>query len=82
MEKIIKNLRNKPEHVRKNILYVLTFTITALIFLLWAFMLHQRLTAPEVKEAFKNDLAPLTVLKDNITATYQDISGDLKSIRK
>lgn len=82
MEKFVNNLRKKPEHVRRNILYGVTFGVTGIILLFWFYTLAARLTTPETKEAFQNDLKPLTILKDNITNAYEDISSNVSNIKQ
>ncbi|HEY4714966.1 MAG TPA: hypothetical protein VIH31_00460 [Candidatus Paceibacterota bacterium] len=81
MQKFLEKLRSKPEHIRKNILYIATFSITGIIVIIWIYSLANHFSAPETKEAFRNDLKPLTVIKDNLTDTYQSISADLSKIK-
>lgn len=82
MEKFVNNLRSKPEHVRRNILYGFTFGVTGIILLFWFYTLAARLTTPETKEAFQNDLKPLTILKDNLSSAFDDISTNVSNIKK
>ena len=82
MKKFVENLRKKPEHVRKNILYVTTCSVTAIILIFWIYGFSNHLSKPSTKEAFKNDLKPLTVIKDNLTGAYQNISADLSKTKK
>jgi len=82
MQKFIENLRNKPEHVRKNILYAATFSITGIILLTWIYSLANHFSEPETREALSNDLKPLTVIKDNFSDAYQNISADLSKFKK
>jgi hypothetical protein len=35
MKKIIHHIRKQPEHVRKNILYILTVAVAIILILLW-----------------------------------------------
>jgi len=82
MRKLVQNLREKPEHVRKHILHITTFGLTCLVVLFWVYTLQARFSSPEVKEAFRNDLKPLTVLGDDIVNTYQNISANVSNIKK
>lgn len=82
MQKFVNNLRKKPEHVRRNILYGVTFGVTGIILLFWFYTLSERLSTPETKEAFANDLKPLTILRDNLTNAYDDISTNVSNINQ
>jgi hypothetical protein len=82
MKKFIEKLRSKPEHIRKNILYATTFSVTGLILIIWIYSLVSHLSSPETREAFRNDLKPLTVIKDNLSDAYQNITADLSKIKK
>jgi hypothetical protein len=81
MQKFIENLRNKPEHVRKNILHIATFGISGIILIIWVYSLASHFSQPSTRQAFSNDLKPLTVIKDNFSDAYQNISADLSKIK-
>ncbi len=74
MRKIIHHVRKQPEHVRRHILHVLTIVAGAILFTLWIYSLSRSLTNPETRIQAKNDLEPLSVLKDNLANGYNSIS--------
>lgn len=75
MKKIIHHIRNQPEEVRRRILHVLMIAFAVILFFLWIFSLREKLTNPDLQVKVGNDLKPFSVLKDNMTAGYQNISG-------
>ncbi len=75
MKKMILNLRNKPEHVRRHVLHVSTMIAGVILILLWIYSLGATLTSPETQAKVKNDLNPFSALKANLIGGYQSISG-------
>lgn len=77
MKKFIKKIQNKPEHTRKQILYVTTIAIGSLIVIFWIFTLQYRFSSIDSAKV-KVELQPLTILKDSIASTYDDVSSKIK----
>lgn len=66
MKRIIHHLRNKPEHVRKDILHIATIVCVIIMIILWSFSLGINLNNPDTKVKINNDLQPFSILKNNI----------------
>ncbi|KKP87503.1 MAG: hypothetical protein UR90_C0003G0020 [Parcubacteria group bacterium GW2011_GWC1_35_8] len=75
MKKIILNLRSQPEHVRRNILHVLTVFFAVALLLIWVFSLGTNLSSPETQAKINNDLEPFSALTANIVDGYYSITG-------
>jgi hypothetical protein len=73
MRKIIHNLRRQPEEVRRHILHVLIFIAMIVMVALWVFSLGINFTDPDTKSKIEQDLAPFSVLKDNIVNGSENI---------
>ena len=74
MKKIIHHLRNKPEHVRRQILHIATIAGAIIMIILWSYSLGTSLNNPDTQVKLKNDLQPFSILKDNIVGGYNSIS--------
>jgi hypothetical protein len=75
MKKIIYNLRNQSEEVRRHILHTLTIVCGIILVLLWIYSLGTGLASPDTQAKISNDLKPLSALKANIVGGYKSISG-------
>ena len=75
MRKIIQSLRQQPEHVRQQIVYIITFACAIILILLWVLSLGKTISSKDTATAIKSDLAPFTVLKDNLVGGYQSVSN-------
>ena len=75
MKKIIHNLRQQPEQVRRHILHIATMVLGVIFFLLWIYTLGTNLGSDETQAEIKNDLKPLTTLKENIVDGYNNINA-------
>ncbi|MFA4975689.1 MAG: hypothetical protein WC839_03785 [Candidatus Paceibacterota bacterium] len=71
MKKIIHNLREQPEEVRRHVLHILIFAVIVIMVILWVFSLGKDLSNSDTKEKVKQDLQPFSVLKDNIVNGYK-----------
>lgn len=71
MKKIIHNLREQPEEVRRHVLHILIFAVIVIMVILWVFSLGKGLSSSDTKEKVKQDLQPFSVLKDNIVDGYK-----------
>ena len=74
MRKIIENLRNRPEEHRRHILHVLTLVFAFVLFVLWTFSLGSTVATTETADNLKADLAPFSVLKDNLVGGYESLN--------
>jgi len=74
MKDIIHNLRKQPEHVRKNILHILTIGFGVILVLLWVYSLGTNLTNGDTQAKIGQDVKPFAALKDNIVGGYNSLS--------
>jgi hypothetical protein len=77
MEKIIhhvKRVRNQPEHIRQSILHILTLASGVILFILWVFSLGSGPSDTNTSQTLKENLAPLSALKANLTDGFNSIS--------
>ncbi len=79
----LEKLRNRPLHVRRKIVYAVSISITAIIFIFWISTLGYRFEHREKrKERTRDDLAPFSVIKENFRALTGDIGKGLGSLKK
>ncbi len=76
MKKIIHNLREQPEEVRRHILHILIFFAVIIMIILWIFSLGKNLSNPDTQIKIKQDLQPFSILKDNLVDGYQSTSDN------
>jgi hypothetical protein len=74
MRKVIHHIRKQPEENRRHLLHILTLVSAFILLSLWVFTLSSDLSAPASGENLKAELAPFSVLKDNIIGGYKSIS--------
>ena len=74
MEKIINNIRQKPEKVRRHILHVATVFFAVILLFLWIYTLGKNLNNPDTQAKISNDLKPFSALKANLIGGYKSIS--------
>lgn len=83
MQDFIHNLRRKPHHIKKRILYVSTSGITLTIGLLWFFSLgvsiNNRIGNSEITT---EEVAPASLVKDGGTGIFNAVKNNLKSDSK
>jgi len=75
MKKIISNLKNQPETVRRHILHVCTVVCAIILILLWMYSLGNNLGNSDTQAKVSNELKPFSVLKDNLVGGYQNLSN-------
>lgn len=80
MKKIINNLRQKPEKVRRHILHVTTVVLALVLFLVWVYTLGAGLGSQEVQVKAQNDIQPFSTLKDNFVNGYKSIQEESSNI--
>ena len=76
MKKIIHNLRNQPEDVRRHILHITTVVLAIFLFLIWVYSLGSGFSSEDLQEQVKTDIEPLSALKDNFINGYNSIQKD------
>ncbi|MEK7588271.1 MAG: hypothetical protein AAB438_00450 [Patescibacteria group bacterium] len=74
MEKIIKNIRNKPEEERRHLLHFFTIIFAIIMFILWTYTLGSTFSDPETQEKIKEDLQPFNQLKENLVNNDESVS--------
>jgi len=67
MKKFVYHLRGKSEEVRRRILYILTIVAGVILVFLWLFSLGTNFSSEETQEELQQDLAPFSVLQDNLS---------------
>ena len=80
MKRIIHNLRQRPEKVRRHILHVATLVLAIVLFFVWVYTLGTYLGDKEIQATAKEDLEPLSALKDNFISGYKSIQEDSSNI--
>jgi hypothetical protein len=78
MKKIIHHvnkIRRQPEHIRKSILHIIMAILAAILFMLWIYSLGTAMRNEDMKAKINQDIKPFSVIKDNITSQYNDISN-------
>lgn len=74
MKKIIHNLRQQPEEVRRNILHLVMIVCGTVLVFLWFYSLGNTITNEDKQDMAKEDLKPFSALKDNIVGGYNSMS--------
>ncbi len=78
MKKIIhhvKKIRTQPEHIRRSVLHITVGIFAVILFLLWVYSLGTTMRSPEVKAKVYQEVKPFSILKDNISGQYNNLSG-------
>lgn len=76
MRKTIRNLRAKPERIKKQILYVSMLIFVVILIFLWVLSLGTTINKKETEVSVKKDLQPFTILKANVIDGYKSISTE------
>lgn len=66
MKRVIRHLRNQPEEVRVQILYILTIASALVLVVLWVSSFGVDTSDPTKANNTKEALAPFSILKDNV----------------
>jgi len=81
MQKLISNIRNKPEHIRRKIALVVTIACGVLLILFWATTLKGQFSSKnEEYGGIKKDFAPFFMIKDGVNTAFDDIKGGVNKI--
>lgn len=73
MNKYIENLKTKPEHVKKRFAFLVSFSITFIIFAGWITSYGLK-SSPVLADKDKVD-APVSSLTASVVGAYQDIKN-------
>lgn len=76
MKKIIHNLRQQSEDVRKHILHLVTLFFAIILFVIWVYTLGTGFGDKDIQAKVKDDLEPFSVLKDNFINGYKSIQDN------
>ncbi|MEK7594009.1 MAG: hypothetical protein AAB471_02475 [Patescibacteria group bacterium] len=79
MMTFIEKLREKPEHIRKRILYVAVPTITFVIAVLWFFSLG---SADLNQTAAVIEVGPAAIIKDDSLNIWTQFKGGIRDVFK
>lgn len=74
MKKIILNLRNQPEQIRRHILHTLTIVFAVILLFFWIFSLGTNLANPDTQAKISDDLKPFSSLKANLIDGYNSLN--------
>jgi len=78
MHKIIyhvKKIRQQPEHIRRSILHIVVLIFAVILFFLWVYSLGTGMGSEDAKAKAIQQVKPFSVLKENITEQYNNISN-------
>ncbi len=78
MHKKIKQLREKPPHVRERVAYTATILVLVVLALFWVWTLNFRFTDETEKSARANSFHPFSILKDSFTDVFTDIKSGVQ----
>ena len=76
MKKTIHTLRQKPEHIKRQIVYVVAGVCAILLFILWTANVRTHLISPDTRTVLQKDSQPFTILKDTLVNGYNSVSND------
>lgn len=71
----IKKIRQQPEHIRRSILHVAIVILAVILFFLWIYSLGTGMGSDDAKAKAIQEVKPFSVLKDNITEQFNNISN-------
>ena len=74
MKKIIYNMRQQPEEVRRHILHMTTAVFAVILFLLWVVSLGRNFGAEEKRAEIKDSIEPFSALKANLIDGYYSLT--------
>ncbi|MBU0999086.1 hypothetical protein KKG24_02135 [Patescibacteria group bacterium] len=73
MKKIIHNIRQQPEEVKRHILHTFILFFAIILFFLWIYSLGKNFTNTDTQAKISQDLQPLSILKDSITNGFNNL---------
>lgn len=76
----IENMKSKPEHIKKRFAFLVSFSITGLIFVGWIASYGLK-SSPVLTEKGKVD-APVSSLTASVVGAYNDIKNMFKGSNK
>lgn len=66
MKKILHHIRKQPEETRRHILHLVTIIFAIILVSLWVYSLGTNFSDEDTQTRIKQDVKPLSILKDNI----------------
>ncbi|MEK9184828.1 MAG: hypothetical protein AAB866_01530 [Patescibacteria group bacterium] len=78
MRKIIENLRKKPDHHKKTIVFSVSIAITAFIFVIWLSFIKMEFASIDTPKDVADKNSPLTFIKESVANAYSGIMSDIK----
>lgn len=78
MRKIIENLRKKPDHHKKTIVFSISIAITAVIFVIWLSFIKMEFASIDTPKDVADKNSPLTFIKESVANAYNGIMSDIK----
>lgn len=77
MRKIIRHLRNQPEHMRLQIVQLSVLVAGVVLVFLWAASFGATFKdSPPIQAQFSDELKPFAALRDNFVEGYKSISAN------
>jgi hypothetical protein len=73
MKRIIYNLRNQSEEVRRHVLHLLTFVMAIMLLFIWLYSLGSSLSSPKKQAKTSNEAKPFSALQGNLIGGYESI---------
>ncbi len=82
MEKFLKKIQNKPEHVRWRILYVTLTVCMMLVIIVWIGAVREKMISDQTNTVEeKISTSPFKVLKNGIFIFYQDFLDGVDKVK-
>lgn len=80
MRKLINNLRQKPEHHKRTVVWISSAVITGVIFVVWLALIRVQFAVHD-GEGDTVAQGPLTIIKENVANAYESIQSNLGKIK-
>lgn len=83
MKRILQKMKKEPREVRKVIVSVATLVVTGIVVLFWALTLPYQLGTSEGKKtALEDELKPISLLKDDLSAMVSEARSGIKTLKE
>jgi hypothetical protein len=73
MKRIIYNLRNQSEEVRRHVLHLFTFIMAIILLFIWLYSLGSSLSSSKQQVKKNNEAKPFSALQGNLIGGYESI---------
>lgn len=81
MRKLIYNLKQQPEGIRRNIVHIAVFVFAGFMLSLFVWSLGNRFSGGETQAQLKESLKPFSSFKDSVLGTGQGTSNAIYPLR-